>query len=110
LHRAISYFHEGEYNDALLDLNMAVYLQPVQSTAYIYRGRVSAALERYAAAISDYTMALKYSPQAAHTYRLRGEAYEALGEPDAARRDFERCAALDLSMQRWINERIASLV
>jgi tetratricopeptide (TPR) repeat protein len=57
--------------------------------AYFYRARAYHWQKRdYAKAISDYTAALALDPQREGAHRLRGQAYESIGELEKAQQDF----------------------
>lgn len=63
LNRGASKFIIQEYNEALEDLNMAIELNPYNSSAYHSRGRVYYETEDYENAITDFKKSLETDPE-----------------------------------------------
>jgi tetratricopeptide (TPR) repeat protein len=58
--------------------------------AHNNRAYILAKLERYAEAVEDYTMVLRYDPRSVHAYHNRGISYDKLGLIDLAIADFTK--------------------
>ena len=72
-------------------------------TAKLYNARAycSAKLEKFDAAVADYTDALRLDPANAHALHNRGISLDRLGRDDEAARDFEQ--ALELENSHEVN-------
>ena len=86
----------GDFVGARRDYGKALADAP---TAKLYNARAycSAKLEKFDAAVADYTEALRLDPTNAHALHNRGISYDRLGRDDEAARDFERALELENS-------------
>lgn len=98
--RAMHYPDIGRTDDAIAD--WTIYLEgdtdfsreldgktKLLAGAHFYRGRIYDWKKNdYPKAISDYTAALALDPQREGAHRLRGHAYESIGELEKAQQDF----------------------
>ena len=88
----------GDFVGARRDYGKALADAP---TAKLYNARAycSAKLEKFDAAVADYTEALRLDPANAHALHNRGISLDRLGRDDEAARDFERALELEGSCQ-----------
>ena len=88
----------GDFVGARRDYGKALADAP---TAKLYNARAycSAKLEKFDAAVADYTEALRLDPANAHALHNRGISLDRLGRDDEAARDFERAHELEGSCQ-----------
>ena len=100
--RAYAYFVQGEnkvgderYEEALVDYNRAIEINPHLFYAYYSRGEVKSTLGDYKAAIVDYDKVIEISDEVFHTYFLRGFAYLMLGDYKAAIVDYDKAIKVD---------------
>ena len=86
----------GDFVGARRDYGKALADAP---TAKLYNARAycSAKLEKFDAAVADYTEALRLDPANAHALHNRGISYDRLGRDDEAARDFERALEIENS-------------
>ena len=77
----------GQYNDAIVDYNMAIQLKPDDANTYVARGAAKGALEQYAAAIADFNNAIQLKPNDAYAYYFRALMKVSLGQHTAATDD-----------------------
>ena len=87
----------GDFVGARRDYGKALADAP---TAKLYNARAycSAKLEKFDAAVADYTEALRLDPTNAHALHNRGISYDRLGRDDEAARDFERALEIENSV------------
>ena len=88
----------GDYTGAIADYTHAIKLWPEESNLYINRGVTKIRLNDYSGAIADYTHAIKLKPDNAAAYHNRGTAKKVLGQPEAAKIDFEKAKEIDLKI------------
>ena len=88
----------GDFVGARRDYGKALADAP---TAKLYNARAycSAKLEKFDAAVADYTEALRLDPTNAHALHNRGISLDRLGRDDEAARDFERALEIENSCQ-----------
>jgi tetratricopeptide (TPR) repeat protein len=94
-YRAMLYFDEGRYDDALLDLNRVIRLEPSNSSAYRERGVVQSLMKRHADAVEDYTAALRINSLDAEALVYRGNAFVELKNELRAIEDYSRALDID---------------
>jgi tetratricopeptide (TPR) repeat protein len=84
----------GDFVGARRDYGKALADAP---TAKLYNARAycSAKLEKFDAAVADYTEALRLDPANAHALHNRGISYDRLGRDDEAARDLERALEIE---------------
>ena len=90
----------GKSDLALADYNKAIELNPNSNQdlcwAYVNRGAVYGALEKYNEAIQDYNKAIELNPNYASTYYNRGWLYQnRLGKIDLAIQDYSKFISLN---------------
>ena len=93
--RGISYYQKGEYDQAILDFDKALQINPMNAEAYNNRGSVYGEKGRYDQAISDFCKALEISPMYAEAYYNRGVTYNRRGQSDQAILDFEKALEIN---------------
>jgi len=97
--RALTYEHMRQYDNAIADYTTLIEGETDFSHVisknrqlaleYLYRGRAYQRYKNdYAKGLSDYNQALALDPNIEGGHRLRGQCYEALGQPDKAQADF----------------------
>ena len=89
--RGVSYRLLGKFDQAIIEFDRAIALDPNQVNAYFNRASVHEVLKEYELAIQDYTFVLKTDPKFIDAYRGRSAAYHSLGQSDLANAD-ERAA------------------
>ena len=86
--RGTAYYRMGKNNQALVDLNKAIELDPLLIEAYYWRATLFLTkLEDYPAALADFNKAIKLDSQNALVYRNRGITYSAMKDYPAALAD-----------------------
>jgi tetratricopeptide (TPR) repeat protein len=85
---------DGNYEDAMKNLNKAIKLDENNSRAYILRGRAHFEMQRYEEASQDIENALKIDPNNAYAYYYRGILRAKENEPGAVL-DFDEALKLD---------------
>jgi tetratricopeptide (TPR) repeat protein len=94
LARAEIAMEEVRAEDALVDFDRAIRLNPNLARAWYGRARARYAGEEYELAISDCTKAIELEP-VQPVYSLRGDAYLKAGKIDQAIEDFHKAKRLD---------------
>jgi tetratricopeptide (TPR) repeat protein len=83
--RGVTYYRLGDTQNAKIDYDWAIELDPSLDTAYYRRGFLAYIAKNYLAAIDDYNRAIELNPDFALAYSNRGYAYRNLyGEEEAA--------------------------
>lgn len=85
--RGEAYLAQRRFAEAKLDLDRVLREAP-SAPAYFKRGTAQLNLERYRAAVADFTRVLKLHRYSIAAYYNRARAYAALGEHERARRDW----------------------
>ena len=100
--RAYAYFMLGktkfaakDYDNAMIDLDKAIQMNPKFIYAYYGRGIAKSELGDYNGAIVDYDRYIELNSGDAEAYYRRGQAKKTLGQHDAAQADFEKAKELD---------------
>ena len=62
----------GQYQDAIVDFEQVIQLQPDNADAYYNRGLAKEVLGQYQSALADFAMALRMQPDYALAYYNRG--------------------------------------
>jgi len=94
-HRGMAYFAQSDYEDAILDFNKALELDPKAYRVAYYRGVVRSVLKQFSGAIDDYTMSLEISPYQAFCLFRRGQSYFHIGDYPQALSDCEAALAME---------------
>ena len=84
------YFHKGDLDRAIRDLDQAIQFNPSFALAYNNRGSVYARKGDSERAISDFNQAIYLDPKLADTYINRGLYFVGKGEKENAIADFEK--------------------
>jgi len=93
--RAMSYFVNGDFDNAITQINEAIRLVPNTSHFYVLRGNFYIKKGQYDMAIRDLDNAIRLDPNSAFAYRLRGEVYGLKDQYDMAIRDLDNAIKLD---------------
>lgn len=88
-HRAMAYFAESRYEEAIQDFSRALELDPKSYKAAYFRGIVYAVLQRFTEAIEDYSRSLEVNPYQFYALYRRSQAYYHLGDYTQALSDCE---------------------
>ena len=86
----------GQYQDAISDLDRAIFLNPDLAIAYNNRANAYANLDQLTNALDDYRDAIRLDPRMALAYYNRALAYTYLGDDQKARLDVGRVTELGL--------------
>ncbi len=95
IERGVALLLEEEYEQATIEFNKAIELNPNESSAYLYRGISYGERGEYDKAIADFTEAIELNPNSKQTYYNRGFVYERKGEYDRAIADYSQSIELD---------------
>jgi tetratricopeptide (TPR) repeat protein len=93
--KALALDVEQRSADALAAANKAIALDPRSSPAFLVRGVVNAHSGKAAAAVGDYTEAIRLLPSFNLPYRMRASAYAALGKRQEAAADSKIAGLLE---------------
>ena len=93
--RGMAYDKEGQYDQAILDYNKALNINPRYAEAYNNRGVIYRKKGQLDRAISDYNKALKINPRDAEAYNNRGVVYLWKGEFDRAISDYNKALEIN---------------
>ena len=92
--RAVSWTRSREYEQAEIDIEQALRLQPGLAELYLTRGNLRLQQNQYAEALEDYSLAIDLSVGSIHGVWInRTLAYRGQGNLHAANADFERALA-----------------
>lgn len=80
--RGYRLYRKGKYKKALVELDKAIKLDPKNSRAYFWRGRVHVKTRRYDEAMSDFKSAVKLDPRYAPSYDNLGWLHGLKNEHD----------------------------
>jgi tetratricopeptide (TPR) repeat protein len=87
---ANAHIRKGEYQEARLDLNKAIELEPQNPKLYHLRGKVYYSLARYEKAIKDYSRAIELEPRNPQFLSDRGWCYYKLQQHEQAIQDYNQ--------------------
>jgi tetratricopeptide (TPR) repeat protein len=93
--RALSYHQVGNYDNAVVDLNTFVELQPLNPYGYYHRGNAHRDLGLYPFAIADYEQAIELDDDFAPAYLGVGSIYALLGDDTNALLNFDKAIELE---------------
>jgi tetratricopeptide (TPR) repeat protein len=77
----------GRHEDALIELDRCLELDPEEEDGYEFRAKAFAALGRFDEALTDVNRAIELSSGDSDLYGLRSEVYGALGRYEEAAAD-----------------------
>lgn len=83
------------YDDALVNLNKSIELDPSKEGYYVTRGIIWDLKGEYEEAISDYNRAIELNPEFAYAFSHRGITYRDHGEYEKALQDFDMAIELN---------------
>jgi tetratricopeptide (TPR) repeat protein len=86
--RSVAYYQQGNYRQAMEDLNRAIEIHPGFADAYYNRGVVYNNLSNYRQAMEDLNRAIEIHPGFADAYYNRGVSYGGLGNYMRAIEDY----------------------
>ncbi len=92
-HAALAYLAQGDFDCALIEINLAIELQP-DGRLYCTRANAYRCADYLKRALPDYDRAIELDPAAADSYLERGIACRDKGQLMAAIRDFTRAIHL----------------
>ncbi len=90
LFKGLSYYYRDRFQEALVQDNLALQINPRYERAYSARGGVYFGMNRYDQAVADYTRALEIDPQYAGAYYNRGCVHLKTRQYESAMADFDR--------------------
>ena len=100
--RAYAYFMLGktkfaakDYDNAMIDLDKAIEMNPEFIYAYYARGIAKSELGDYNGAIADYDRYIELNSGDAEAYYRRGQAKKTLGQHEASKVDLKKAKELD---------------
>lgn len=94
-YRGISYYKNGQYNQAIDDYNAAISLKTDDAPAYFNRGLAYQKTHLYDLALVDIEKAIALNPEFFRAYAIRGEIYEMKGQDSRAIADYDKAIALE---------------
>jgi tetratricopeptide (TPR) repeat protein len=92
--RGVANEEQGNYAQAISDLNKAIEINPKYAEAYANRGDVYFSEGNFSQAISDYTKAIGIDPKNAKAYEGRGIVYFYQKDFDKAWEDVHKAESL----------------
>lgn len=107
-YRGIAKYWAERYNEAIVDLNNALYLEPNNTRAYSFRGSAKLRVEDNLGAIEDFSTLISLDPKDLHAYLDRGQAKYNLKDYGGAIRDFNYILIADPKFWRAYLSRGAS--
>lgn len=94
--RALALREMGFNEEALIEINQAIQIDPQRSDALLIRGNIFFARKKYAEALNDFSQAIKITPDSIDTLLERGKVYNRMGRHTEALADFEQAQKLVL--------------
>ena len=92
--RAIAYLRSGDNERAIADINMAIEIEPENYRFHYHKGAIHLKNNDLDEAVEALSRSIDLAPEYAPAYLLRSEAFEKLGEEDAAGADFNKADVL----------------
>lgn len=92
--RGLAFAKLGYPDEAIVDFNKALALNPRYALVYNDRGATYLASRKYQQALDDFNKAIALNPKFPLSYIGRALTHEALGNPDAALRDYKELCKL----------------
>jgi lipoprotein NlpI len=90
LEQAAAALKAGKNEDALALATRAIAKDPKNVEAWIFRGTVHEAMDRYKNAVADFSAVVALDPKDASAWQRRGVAHFKAGQIDASIRDFDK--------------------
>ena len=84
------HLQQGKYDEAIVDYNEAIRINPESAQAYTNRGTVKVVFGQHDDAIADYDQAIHINSQSAEAYTNRGIAKAELGRHEEAIADYNQ--------------------
>ncbi len=88
-------FMAGNYNNAILDLNKSIKMNPNLASAFTIRGSCKNETRDYQGAVVDYSKAILLEPEDAYLYKMRADSKWNAGDKDGAILDIEKIIKLE---------------
>ena len=95
INRGAAHEKSRDLDNALVDFDAAIKLNPKSAAAHAWRGSVLRALRQYDLSIESYATAISLQPQVAIYYTGRGSAYRWRGDLDKAMVDLDTAIKLN---------------
>lgn len=83
------------FNEAIPDLDRAIFFNSRNASAYYFRGLAKFELKQYEDAIADYEKSVKLGYETKEALNQIGLAYQALGDESKAQTHFEKARQSD---------------
>lgn len=93
--RAVAYFELKNYENALLDYDQAIKLNPDFYKPYYNRAKLKTARGETEAALKDFSEAIRRAPDSSDIYLDRGQLFATSGNLTSALSDFNQAIQLD---------------
>jgi tetratricopeptide (TPR) repeat protein len=93
--KAVEEENKGNFNEAIRLFNEVIKLTPDSGSAYFNRGKVKRKMENHKAAIEDYLIAVKKSPNFSSAYLALGVSYTLLNDLENAKKYYLLCMQID---------------
>lgn len=88
-------FELGEFREALVTYNKAIFADPKKACLWAHRGRCKSALKDDTGGLSDFNRAIGIDPNYSWAYQCRAIANENLNDKKGALSDYNECIRLD---------------
>jgi serine/threonine protein kinase/tetratricopeptide (TPR) repeat protein len=82
--------HEGNLNEAMTELGLALELEPASFWSNYYQGICCSRLHRLPEALNFFTICVVLEPNSAEVYLIRAITHAAMNHPELALRDYSR--------------------
>ncbi len=92
---AIANMKGGNTDQALVDIDKAIALEPQLSSFHTFRGYLNQSKGKYELALRDCDTAIKIDPKDDRAYLTRGECHQAMKNVDKAVQDFDKAVEID---------------
>mgnify|MGYP001300888446 CR=1 FL=1 len=95
INRGMAYDRIGFYDQAIIEYNRAIQINPNNAHAYVNLGVTYAMKRDQAKSITNYNQAIQINPNNAHAYHMRGLYYKKVGSITQAINDLNRSLQID---------------
>ncbi|MDE0637893.1 MAG: tetratricopeptide repeat protein [Candidatus Poribacteria bacterium] len=99
--RAYDAYQTEKYQNAIVDYDKAIELEPGKSSHYYFRAEAKVELGQYREAITDYNKAIELEPNDSYNYIQRAEAKVELGQYEEAITDYDKAIELYPDSSRY---------